>query len=31
MTYMLDDVQSIALTVGGQGAPELIALALPWI
>ena len=29
MTYMLDDVQYLALTVGGQGAPELIALALP--
>ncbi len=29
MTYMLDGVQYIALTVGGEGAPGLIALALP--
>jgi len=29
MMYMLDNVQYLALTVGGQGAPELIALALP--
>jgi hypothetical protein len=29
MTYMLDNKQYIALTVLGQPAPELIALALP--
>jgi quinoprotein glucose dehydrogenase len=29
MTYMLDGKQYIALTVGGEPVPELIALALP--
>ncbi len=29
MTSMLDNVQYLALTVGGQSAPELIPLALP--
>ncbi len=29
MTYLLDDRQYIALTVGGSPVPELIALALP--
>jgi quinoprotein glucose dehydrogenase len=29
MTYMLDGKQYIALTVGGDPVPELIAFALP--
>ncbi len=29
MTYMIDNKQYIALTVAGQPAPELVALALP--
>ena len=29
MTYMLDGKQYIALTVSGERAPELVALALP--
>ena len=29
MTYMLDGRQYIALTIGGEPVPELIALALP--
>ena len=29
MTYKIDDKQYIALTVGGQPVPELIAFALP--
>jgi quinoprotein glucose dehydrogenase len=29
MTYMIDGRQYIALTVAGQPAPELVALALP--
>ena len=29
MTYMIGDKQYIALTVGGNPVPELVALALP--
>ena len=29
MTYLLDGRQYIALTIGGEPVPELIALALP--
>ena len=29
MTYMIDDKQYIALTVGGQPVPKLVAFALP--
>ena len=29
MTYMLDGVQYIALTVGGADAPSVIALRVP--
>jgi quinoprotein glucose dehydrogenase len=29
MTYLIDDKQYIALTVGGNPVPELVALALP--
>jgi glucose dehydrogenase len=29
MTYIIDGRQHIAITVGGQGVPELISFALP--